>query len=66
MYEYNSPVQKQINHYRGRVAATQSAIVNLCDKPLDDKSAISRLQGLCDYMVIYRERLNYYLAQEGK
>lgn len=64
MYEYNSPIQKQINHFRGRVAATQGAIVNLCDKPLDDKSAIVRLQGLCNWMVIYREQLNYWLAQE--
>lgn len=59
-----SPVQKQINHFRGRVAAMQGAIVNLCDKPLDDKSAIIRLEGLCNFMVIYRERLNYWLAQD--
>lgn len=61
-------VQSAIDHYRQRVAATQSAIVNLCDKPLDDKSAIVRLNGLCEYMCNYRERLNYWLnvEREGK
>lgn len=57
-------VQAQIDHYRQRVAATQSAIVNLCDKALDDKSAIIRLNSLCEFMVKYREQLNYWLALE--
>ena len=55
--------QSRIDHYRGRVAATQGAIVNLCDKPLHDESVNVRLEGLCEYMVIYRQRLNYWLAQ---
>lgn len=55
--------QSRVDHYRGRVASTQGAIVNLCDKPLHDESANVRLEGLCEYMVIYRQRLNYWMAQ---
>lgn len=56
-------IERQVDYYRSRVAATQGAIVNLCDKPLDDKSAMIRLEGLCTHMVRYRSCLNYWLAK---
>ena len=56
-------IQKQIDYYRSRTACTQGAIVNLCDKPLHDESANSRLHGLCEFMVKYKASLNYWLNQ---